>query len=126
MRCRQVPALLLACLLVGQWDFAGTVYAPQFGKGVNETLKVFLCQHAGGPRFDGDEQPLRPSVGVRVERALTLDDREIQIQPEYFCYVDGKLLKEQWQTWKCPELRSDEYSRMRRQPPGSFMGGGGP
>jgi hypothetical protein len=101
MACRSI---LLTCVLLGTWEFAGTVLAPQFGSAVNEALNVVLCQDQGGPpRYEGGE-PVPPSVGVRVERTLQLGDRKLTSMPEFFCFVRGER---QTYTYNCPDIGTD-------------------
>ncbi len=92
--------ILLTCLLVGSWEFSGTVAAPQFGKGVMEVMRVFLCQDSGAPSQTPGEDARKPSIGVRIERALTLDDRPISSSPALFCYVEGK----ETEPFRCPDF----------------------
>lgn len=116
--------ILLTCILVGSWEFAGTVNAPQFGNAVSEVLAVYLCPHPGTttPAAVG-EAPKPPSIGVQVLRSMTLGDKPIQVAPEYFCYDQaGKLLDG---TWRCPGLPSYESRDMSYRATPGWAGYGG-
>lgn len=100
--------ILLTCVLIGSWEFAGTVNAPQFGNAVYETFAVYLCPHPGNLPTALGEAPKPPSIGVQVLKTMMLGDKVIQGQPEYFCYdAEGKPLDG---TWRCPGLPSYGYS----------------